>query len=365
MSASAAFAQNAELAESEEALLEQAENHMENADYQEAAGLFSQLLSLHTDEPYFRYKYAACLIYLNQDIDKAIEYLNIAKSQKNYPQINYYLGLAYHLQYMFDKALRHYNQFDKDALPRSERDKYPVKRQVKMAKNGKKLVEYAYVPDIIARKSLELDDFYYSYNLDGMGGKFIKKLESLQTRYDRKHEKNPIVFISEANDKMMFSSYGRRGNTGKDIYFADRNADGSWGEPYKLDYPVNTVEDDAYPYLHPDGKTLYFCSKGHNSMGGYDIFVSEYNENQGSWGIPKNMDFPINSPLDDLLYINDQDNDIAIFASNRDSESPRVSVYKTRVNKDPEKREVESLKDLRNISKLDINLLAGDMKQRD
>ncbi|MGM0624948.1 MAG: hypothetical protein ACQES0_03625 [Bacteroidota bacterium] len=360
-----AIAQTVELDEEEQSLLETAESHMNSEKYKEAAGIYSQLLSLHTDEAYFRYKYAACKIKLNQDIDKAIEYLNVAKEQNSIPEIDYYLGLAYHLQYLFDKALYHYNNFNPRDLPRRERDKFPVNRQILMARNGKKLIEYAYNPDIINKKSLRPDDFYYSYNVDGIGGKFVKKVESLQTRYDKKHEQNPIVFISETNNKLMFSSYGNRGNTGKDIYFADRQADGSWGEAYKLDYPVNTNEDDAYPFLSPDGKQLYFSSKGHNSMGGYDLFVSNYNESTGKWGIPRNMDFPINSPLDDILYVRDSLNDNAVFASNRDSESPRVNVYYIRIQQDPVKQEVENLRQLKNISRLDVNLLAEDMKKRD
>ncbi|MFP4663455.1 MAG: hypothetical protein ACLFM1_03420 [Bacteroidales bacterium] len=359
------IAQTVDLDEEEQSLLETAETHMNKENYKEAAGIYSQLVSLHADEAYFRYKYAACKIKLNQDIDKAIEYLNIAKEQNNIPEIDYFLGLAYHLQYLFDKALYHYNNFTPKDLPRKERDKFPVNRQILMARNGKKLIEYAYNPDIVNKKSLRLNDFYYSYKVDGIGGKFVKKVESLQTRYDKKHEQNPIVFISETNNKLMFSSYGNRGNTGKDIYFADRQADGSWGEAYKLEHPVNTNEDDAYPFLSPDGKQLYFSSKGHNSMGGYDLFVSNYNESTGKWGIPRNMDFPINSPLDDILYVRDSLNDNAVFASNRDSESPRVNVYYIRIQKDPVKQEVENLRQLKSISRLDVNLLAEDMKKRE
>ena len=127
-----------------------------------------------------------------------------------------------------------------------------------MAQNGKKLVEYAYVLNILENKSLTLKDFYYSYDLDKTGGKFIKKHASLQSRIDRKREKDPIMFFSTAHDVILFSSYGKKGRTGKDIYILRRKNPGEWGEPEKLDGIINTTEDEAYPYLHPSGKQLFF-----------------------------------------------------------------------------------------------------------
>ncbi len=364
---SAVFAQTSELTDEEEELYEQAEENMEKENYEKALRLYSQLLSLYTDDVVFRYKYAACLIHLNQDIEKAIEYLNIAKShaKTEIPQIYYYLGKAFHQRYRFDQAIRHYLKFNPDDVRRRDRDKFPVQRQIQMAKNGKKLIRYAYMLDVVDKKNLNRSNFYYAYDIDGIEGDFVKKHPSLQTRYDSKHEDNPIAFISNANDKLMFSSYGKRGNTGKDIYFADRQSDGTWGEPYKLEHPINTNEDDAYPFLHPDGKRLFFSSKGHNSMGGYDLFVSTYNEASESWGVPKNLDFPINSPLDDILYIADSDMEYAVFASNRNSVGDRLLVYTIKIKKEPEEREIENIQDLRNISKLELSPLADQMDMRD
>ncbi|MFO7789603.1 MAG: SPOR domain-containing protein [Bacteroidales bacterium] len=361
------FAQTTELTEQEEELTEEAEESMDKGDYENALSIYSQLLSLHTDDVFFRYKYAACLIHLNQDIEKAIEYLNIAKSKAKteIPQIHYYYGMAYHLRYRFDKAIRHYSRFNPKDVRRRVRDKYPVQRQIRMARNGKKLIQYAYVLDVIDKKNLKRDNFYYSYDLADIGGEFVKKHPSLQSRYDKKHEESPIAFISHKHDKLMFSSYGRRGKTGKDIYFADRQPDGTWGEPYKLDHPVNTNEDDAYPFLHPNGKHLYFSSKGHNSMGGYDLFVSRYKENSEKWGAPQNLDFPVNSPLDDVLYVTDSTKDFAIFASNRDAKEHRRIVYKIKIKEDKEKREIENMQDIRSVSRLELSPLADQMEMRE
>ena len=100
-------------------------------------------------------------------------------------------------------------------------------------------------------------------------------------------------------------------------------------------------------------------------MGGYDIFMSEWNESTQNWGIPVNLDFPVNSPLDDILYVNDSSDNYAVFASRRDSENDRVSIYKILINKDPEKRKIENMQDLIKTSHLDVTLLTENLEQRD
>ncbi|MDA3909990.1 MAG: hypothetical protein PF448_01370 [Bacteroidales bacterium] len=360
-----ARAQTVELDLKEQALLQAAEDSLEVENYQYARQVFSQLLSLHNDELYFRFKYAVCLVYLNSDLDQAIDYLKIAAQSGKMPEAYYYLGLANHYRYMFDKAINNYNKFLQSDLSSKEKEILPVYRQIAMAENGKMLVEYAYMLNVIDNKNLTMSDFFYSYNLDNMGGRFVRKHPDFQTRYDRKREKYPIMFISTDNNYILFSSYGKRGKTGKDLYEVKRQADGNWGDAEILGKIINTAEDEDFAYLHPDGKQLFFCSKGHNSMGGYDIFRSQWNEKKGNWGIPRNMDFPINSPMDDMLYVNDSADNYAIFASRRDSENERVSIYKILIKKDPQKRKVESMQDLIKTSKLQVNLLAAELETRD
>lgn len=74
-----------------------------------------------------------------------------------------------------------------------------------------------------------------------------------------------------------------------------------WGPPANLGPVINTKYPENAVFMHPDGKTLYFSSKGHNTMGGYDIFKSTF-EN-GKWGKPENMGYPVNSPDDDVFFV--------------------------------------------------------------
>lgn len=92
---------------------------------------------------------------------------------------------------------------------------------------------------------------------------------------------------------------------GKDILYAKMDSKGKWGKPANLGSLINTPYDEEGVFITPDGKYLYFASRGHNSMGGYDIFRSERRE-EGSWSPPENLGYPINTPDDEVFYITDR-----------------------------------------------------------
>ena len=81
-----------------------------------------------------------------------------------------------------------------------------------------------------------------------------------------------------------------------------RNSDNSWGKTKNLGSQINTMYDDESPFIHPDGKTLFFSSEGHQSMGGYDIFRS-LAITDSSWTTPENIGYPINTSGDDRYYV--------------------------------------------------------------
>ncbi|MBU46867.1 MAG: hypothetical protein CMD28_05480, partial [Flavobacteriales bacterium] len=114
----------------------------------------------------------------------------------------------------------------------------------------------------------------------------------------------------------------------KDIYFSgvmniDRNI---WGQGQSAGV-VNTKFQEGSVYIHPDARTMYFSSKGHNSLGGYDIFVS-YVDDLGHWGKPINLGYPINTPYDDLFYSATASGRCAYIASNRAGGKGGLDIYK-------------------------------------
>ena len=121
---------------------------------------------------------------------------------------------------------------------------------------------------------------------------------------------------SSPDGKTLYFTSERQGGFGmQDIYMVKRKSRTEWEKPVNLGDVVNTEEDDAGIFIAPDGKTLFFTSKGHNSMGGYDIFKTTL-EN-GKWTKPLNLGYPINTIYDDLCFSLSIDAKTGYISSNR------------------------------------------------
>lgn len=121
--------------------------------------------------------------------------------------------------------------------------------------------------------------------------------------------------LSGDHKKIFFASERPGGFGGKDLYSAVIMPDGKWGNIKNLGDKVNTPLDDDAPFIHPDGRTLVFSSKGHNSMGDYDIFLSDIDEIDSTWKKPTNIGYPINTPDDDIYYFLSADGKRGYYAS--------------------------------------------------
>ncbi|PLX11912.1 MAG: hypothetical protein C0594_03010, partial [Marinilabiliales bacterium] len=122
--------------------------------------------------------------------------------------------------------------------------------------------------------------------------------------------------ISADGNKMFFVSERERGGYGNgDIYVSEKVGE-VWGKPENLGPVVNSVEDEIGIFIHPDGKTLFFTSKGHNTMGGYDVFMTVLED--GVWSVPVNLGYPINTTKDEIHFVFTTDRQTAYQTSNRD-----------------------------------------------
>ncbi len=109
--------------------------------------------------------------------------------------------------------------------------------------------------------------------------------------------------VSSDGNLIFFSADSKRGGIGgRDIFWTRRGEDGKWTTPQCLDSTINTTAMDISPFIHPNGKTLFFASNGHTGMGGYDLYKSEWKD--GKWQKPVNLGYPINNHLDQVsLFI--------------------------------------------------------------
>lgn len=148
----------------------------------------------------------------------------------------------------------------------------------------------------------------------GEDGKWSKR-QSIGDNINSKAFNEPSVAFS-LDGQTLFWVSDREGGAGlKDIYVSTKDANGVWGEGRNLSQ-LNTEYDDDAPFISADGKSLYFSSRGHNSIGGYDIFVSKLQPN-GDWGKPENIGFPINSFGDDIYFVKEEGGEGFYFTSDR------------------------------------------------
>lgn len=161
--------------------------------------------------------------------------------------------------------------------------------------------------------------------LSNLVGSTWTKPEHLNKNINSKaHESS--VSLSYDGKRLYFISDRDGGLGDRDIYYSDKDAKGEWGPAVNLGPDINTKYAEEGVFIHPDGKTIYFSSKGHKNMGGYDIFKSVY-EN-GKWGTPVNMGYPINGPDDDVFFVISGSGHHGYFASSKQGGYGDKDIYK-------------------------------------
>lgn len=162
-----------------------------------------------------------------------------------------------------------------------------------------------------------------------------------ESKLDGNHWTNPEFLNAKINSKfwetygsldiygniLLFVSDREGGYGGRDIWMVKKLPNGEWADPQNLGEPINSEYDEESPYLHPDGKTLFFSSKGHKVMGGFDIFKSTLQVDK-TWSAPENMGYPINTVDDDLFFTPTVNGKRAYFSSYRDEGIGDYDIYR-------------------------------------
>jgi len=165
-------------------------------------------------------------------------------------------------------------------------------------------------------------DIMMSYLDKGEWTKPIDPGKSINTKY---HESSAC--LSPDGNTMYFSSDRPGGYGGRDLYKSSWDPMKKiWGTSVNLGGIINTSFDEEGVFIHPDGTTLYFSSKGHKSMGGYDIFYSTL-ENS-IWRMPVNIGYPVNTPDDDVYFVVAANGTTGYYASVTDNGFGDNDLYK-------------------------------------
>jgi epidermal growth factor receptor substrate 15 len=322
-------------AQTNEERRERADKLFEKEQYVEATKDYLHLLSLEPRSADLNFRYGACLLFNSNKKNESIRYLSFAVTEPNIDSRAFYFhGLALHLNYQFAEAQRSYGTYVNLNIGKTDK-RYPADRQIEMCNNGKRLLT-TFTDIIVAEKQeIDSDKFFRIYTDANTIGGDILVTAKFQSKMDLKMGHVPIVHFPPNANAIYYSSYGESLANGKDIYVRRRLPSGDWGEPQILPGMVNSRFDEDFPYMHPSGNYLYFSSTGHNSMGGYDVYMSRFDPNTNSFREPENVDFAISSPDDDYFYVVDSLFQNAYFASARQSQDGMLHVYKVKVARVP------------------------------
>ena len=149
--------------------------------------------------------------------------------------------------------------------------------------------------------------------------------KSLGANINTSYFESSACITADGNTLYFVSERDKDGYGSGDIYLSKREG-GQWAKPQNLGPVINSIYDEIGVFIHPDGKTLFFSSNGHNTMGDHDIFMSVYEDDR--WTRPVNLGYPINTTKDEIHFILTTDGKTAYISSSRDGGLGKTDIYK-------------------------------------
>lgn len=198
-----------------------------------------------------------------------------------------------------------------------------VRERLRMSENGKNMSRFVQVPQAAGKRRMPQEAFFLAYPLEDRSWRPLPNVLDADSGHD--HVKS--LYAPDWNDVLYFSAEGPSGT--RDIMMTMLD-DTLWTVPVPVAELSDSSADEIYPMLSPDGRTIFFASDGLYGVGGYDLYKSVWDEQRQRWSAPQNMGFPYSSPADDFLYVESEDGDYALFASNRECGRDSVYVYAIR-----------------------------------
>lgn len=322
-----------------------------NKNYAEAIVKLNTLLQTYPDDPEFNFMLGLCYFHTEDDAVKTIDQLEKAQkitSKKNLLiEIRYYLGRAYHVNAMFNKAIDEFNALKEMLSARNERMISEVDRLIESSNYAKRMcanpisIEIESLGTVINSNfddhspCLSADERYLVFT-SRRKGKFDEKAEDGQyyediytsvydgyewitpTRIDAfsapGHDASVSISADGRTMLIFRSEKGDKKSSGGDIYISYRMGD-KWTEPSKLGGDINTENRETHAAISPDGKTIYFSSDRPGGEGGLDIYSAK-KDSLGKWGDVENLGDVINTKYDEQCPYVHVDGTSLYFSSN-------------------------------------------------
>ena len=315
-------------------------------DYVEAERAYASLLKRYDRESRYNYYYGICLLQNNNNIPQAIKRLKYAAAKGVSRDAFYYLGRAYQLSYRFDDAISQYNRFLKYASASDIRNEKALAYRDE-CEAGRLLVAKIYHLEVHQRDTVSEGALLKAYHPAKDVGRIVYNSEFFESGLDPKG----ILYRTERGDEVYFTMTNEQ--EGDNLYRIDKLLDG-WSERQSLK-GVNTASNERYPYVLIDGYTLFFSSDRAGGMGGFDLYKAIYDSESKTFSDPVNLGVPFNSPMDDYLFVADQFNSVAWFASNREMNDSTFIVYNIRWDDTVVKSLVQDMNEVQEVAALRLS----------
>ena len=241
---------------------------------------------------------------------QTLEEANMLFTNKKYVEA----AAMYYQLYQFNKAAETYqmqiDEFMKSKKPQPE-SADSIKPLLMQAEKAARMLSRCENIQIIDSIIINKNDFLNAYLTGEETGTFEQANAT-------------VVYENQLRDRRYFGKIDKNG------YFrlnSQVKIQGLWSDEKALNLPSDIEADDNFPFVMPDGLTIYYASNGNGSIGGYDLFVSRYNLNSDTYLAPNQLGMPFNSIYNDYMLVIDEVNDIGYFASDRFQPENKVVVY--------------------------------------
>lgn len=319
-----------------------AEQTFQGGEMSRAYGLFAHLVSVAGDRAFLHYRFGATCTYTSQRLNEAIEHLDIARElgildTEEAAGWHYYKARYHHARFEFNEAAVHLRTAI-DLASNKEAWLEDAKLRFGQCTTNATFPVVAQQLESVETLVSHSDDYFRLYEIPVSEGRLLTIPEQLRTKEDKRRDYTSQLHWLPGQRFAFYSSYGKDGDTGLDVYRVAVDGVGEYGIPEKLPAPVNTDFDDCVPVCMPgnSGQTadrLFFSSSRPEALGGYDIFQVDGNLTGVSIELVQSaqavqLPFEINSTADEFLYWEDTTEGKAWLTTNRSQDFEGREVWR-------------------------------------
>ncbi|MDR1813342.1 MAG: tetratricopeptide repeat protein [Tannerella sp.] len=296
--------------------LDQAKTLYGEGKYAEAKPVFEKLVRQSPNNSSYNQWYGVCC-YETGDLEAAEKYLTVA-NKRNVADSYRYLAMLCSDQYRFDEAAEMWDGYI-EQLKKKKEDVTEIEVLRDRARNLHRMQEKAEDIQVIDSIVTDKNAFLKAYHLSEESGSLLTYSEFFKSANDS----YSTVYTNQRGDKAYYARPS--GNGGVYSLYSQSKMLDAWGDEKAL-LPDNK-QDNNYPFVLSDGVTMYFASKGNESIGGYDIFVTRYNTGTNAFLAPEQLGMPFNSSANDYMMVIDEAKGLGWFVTDRNQPEDKVCVY--------------------------------------